>query len=374
MKQCCTFIMTAFACAGAYAQLRFDVTAAPDLLVRPEPGRVLVVLCREESPEPRSRIGRTELASARVFARDVAALDRGTTATVSPSDQYYPHDPLPCREGSPPAPPVPPGEYYLQAVFDWNRDLRGPGSPGNLYSAVRKVRIDPAAGGTVHIELTAKVPPDALPRESDYVKYVRLRSKFLSDFYGHPIFLRAGVLLPPDGVDFRAFQLVNIYSDTNAFVNASGFERPGSRSVTGEVMTTMRHEVQVENVLGSGDCYTMSGGQWGSWNAVYGPRGNDGKPVPLWDPVTGTIDRGAAEHWKKYDLRLELESHWKTLAPKLRGKLHIWVGDADDYFLNNAVHLLDGLLPRGGRAQVAAGSDSSHVLSPYLLRYVGICL
>src|SRR5205085_782323 len=89
---------------------------------------------------------------------------------------------------------------------------------------------------------------------------------------------------------------------------------------------------------------TMSGQQWGAWNATYGPRGADGRPVPLWDAKTGKINRSVVDHWKKYDLRLQLAQNWKQLAPRLRGKLHIWVGEADDYFLNNAVHLLDAFL------------------------------
>ncbi len=148
----------------------------------------------------------------------------------------------------------------------------------------------------------------------------------------------------PDGVDFRSFQLLNIYEDHNAYVNGHGFERPSARDVTGDVRYTMRHECSLENVLGLGDSWTMSGGQWGAWNATYGPRGKDGRPVPLWNPRTGVINRAATEHWKAYDLRRVLEQNWADLGPKLRGKIHIWVGDADDYFLNNAVHRLDEFL------------------------------
>ena len=60
--------------------------------------------------------------------------------------------------------------------------------------------------------------------------------------------------------------------------------------------------------------------------------------------MTGAIDHKAAEHWKNYDLRRVLEANWAELGPKLKGKLHIWVGEADDYFLNNAVHRLDAFL------------------------------
>lgn len=150
----------------------------------------------------------------------------------------------------------------------------------------------------------------------------------------------------PDGVDFRAFQLINIYDDANAYVNKHGFERPSARELNGDVRFTIRHECQMENVMGLGDSYAMSGEQWGAWNAVYGPRDTNGRPAPLWDPKTGKINHALVEHWKKYDLRLVLEQNWKTLGPKLRGKLTIWVGEADDYFLNNAVHFLDEFLSK----------------------------
>ena len=106
----------------------------------------------------------------------------------------------------------------------------------------------------------------------------------------------------------------------------------------------MRREVGAENVLGTGNSFAESGGQWCDWNAVYGPRGKDGRPIPIWDPKTGKIDHAVAKEWKKYDLRLILQENWKTLGPKLRGKLHISVGDADNFFLNNGVHLMDEFL------------------------------
>jgi hypothetical protein len=129
----------------------------------------------------------------------------------------------------------------------------------------------------------------------------------------------------------------------------------------------MRHEVRMENMMGAGNSYTMSGGQWGSWNATYSPRRKNGTPAPLWDPKTGTIDTTLRDSWKKYDLRLVLQDHWKTLGPKLQGKLHIWVGESDNFFLNNAVHLLDEFLskadpPYGG--WIRYGPGEGHGWSP----------
>jgi hypothetical protein len=150
----------------------------------------------------------------------------------------------------------------------------------------------------------------------------------------------------PDPVDFRAYELVNIYEDADAYTDAAGTERASERDLKGAVVLTMRREVGAENLLGTGNSYTMSGQQWGAWNAAYSPRGADGLPVPLWDPQTGKIDHSVAEQWKKYDLRLVLAKDWKQLAPRLRGKIHISSGEADQYFLNNAVHLLDEFLSK----------------------------
>jgi hypothetical protein len=154
-------------------------------------------------------------------------------------------------------------------------------------------------------------------------------------------------------------------------VNKHGFERPSARDLTGEVRFTIRHECQMENVMGLGDSYTMSGEQWGAWNAAYGPRGADGRPSALWDPKTGKINHALTEHWKTYDLRLVLEQNWKVLAPKLLGKLTVWVGEADDYYLNNAVHLLDAFLSRADppyQGKIIYGAGQGHGWMPFTER------
>ncbi len=167
----------------------------------------------------------------------------------------------------------------------------------------------------------------------------------------------------PDPVDFRALELINIYSNDNAYVNEYGAGRPSVRSANGDVITTLRREVRMENVLGRGDNWTMSGGQWGAWNATFGPRGPDGRPAVLWDPETGKINHAVADKWKQYDLRLYMQAHWKTLGPKLQGKLHICVGDADNFFLNNAVHLLDEFLSKADppyKGRIVYGPGKEH--------------
>jgi len=150
----------------------------------------------------------------------------------------------------------------------------------------------------------------------------------------------------PDGVDFRALELIDVYDDANAYVNRFGFERPAKRTADGDTVYTVRHECRIERALGRSGRWELSGRDWACWNAVYGPRGKDGLPVPLWDGETGAIDKAVLKHWRQYDLRDVLDRNWPALGPRLAGKIHVWVGEADDYFLNNAVHRLRDALAR----------------------------
>jgi hypothetical protein len=153
----------------------------------------------------------------------------------------------------------------------------------------------------------------------------------------------------PDSVTFERFELIDVYSDSdaNAYVNRSGNDRLATRTIDGDVISTVRHEALLERVLGRGGRWELGGRDWASWNAVYGPKGGDGFPVPLWDGKTGAINKSVREHWKTYDLMYVLSQNWHTLGPKLAGgKLHVWVGDADDYFLNVAVRRFETAVQR----------------------------
>lgn len=474
---CLLFLLLfSLAVSAQTTTLRFETTIVRGLISAPQNGRLFIFL-NLENPEPRLADDDVGLNAPPILAKDVVNFAPGSNiVTIDNRSIAYPIKNL---AG------LPAGDYYVQALFDTNNDLRSLNAPGNLYSAVRKIRLDPKLGGRIKLELTQVVPPEQMPAETEYVKFVKIQSQLLSKFHGLLIFLRAGIILPrdyernrtrryplliriggygnkfslvqelmseeaersnarpwvrefrkqwladdtprmisvqldgdgpygdsyqinsanngpygdaliqelipqiekqfraigkpearfltggstggwvslalqifypdhfngtwsgfPDPLDFRAYQLVNIYEDKNAYVNAKGFDRPSAREPNGDTQFTMRLECLKENVLGAGDSYTMSGGQWGAWNAVYSTRGMDGRPVPLWDAKTGKINSEVANQWKKYDLRMVIEQNWQILAPKLKGKLHIWVGEQDDYFLNNAVHLFDDLLTK----------------------------
>lgn len=149
----------------------------------------------------------------------------------------------------------------------------------------------------------------------------------------------------PDPIDFRAYMTVNIYEDRNAYWYDSQFQklpRPGHRDYFGNVHASQYDYNRLEAVLGDKG---RSGQQYDIWEATYSPMGEDGYPVRLWDKETGEIDHEVAEYWKEnFDLRYILERDWAKLGPKLEGKLHIYVGDMDNYYLNNAVYLTEQFL------------------------------
>ncbi|MGI9205287.1 MAG: hypothetical protein ACR2Q3_14825 [Woeseiaceae bacterium] len=149
----------------------------------------------------------------------------------------------------------------------------------------------------------------------------------------------------PDPIDFRAYLTTNIYADNNAYWYDSQFmklPRPGHRDYLGDIHASQYDYNRFEAVLGDKG---RSGQQYDIWEATYSPMGDDGYPVRLWDKETGEIDHSVAEYWKEnYDLRHILERDWPTLGPKLEGKLHIYVGDMDNYYLNNAVYLTEEFL------------------------------
>ncbi len=81
---------------------------------------------------------------------------------------------------------------------------------------------------------------------------------------------------------------------------------------------------------------SRSGQRWDIWEAVYSPVGKDGYPQPIGDKHTGVIDKRVAEYWREnYDLTHIIKRDWETLGPKLRGKIHLSVGEMDNYYLNN---------------------------------------
>jgi hypothetical protein len=153
----------------------------------------------------------------------------------------------------------------------------------------------------------------------------------------------------PDPVDFHAYMTVDLYKQDNMFFIQGAnkrVEQPAMRDYLGHTLMSVRDNVAYEAALGD---HGRSGEQFDIWQAVYSPTAADGYPQPIFDKQTGAIDHHTAEYWREhYDLDAILQRDWPTLGPKLQGKLHLYVGSDDTYFLNDAVYLMEDFLKQTG--------------------------
>jgi len=511
---------------SAPAETRVEISYPAALDSGPITGRVFVIISKTDRVEPRLQAGSYQ-ASVPFWGQDVNALKAGESAVMDAGVLGFPLKSLS---------EIPAGEYYVQALLNvytqvhrkdghtiwvhldqwegqqWNR------SPGNLVSEVQRVRLDPAAGFNIKLSLTKKLPPVVVPPDTEWVKRVKIQSKLLTEFWGHPMYLGASVLLPkgyaeetnrkypaiyiqghfglgapfgfttqapavpesaeqrrarlsrgaretaaefsqawmsndfprmaavtfqhptpyyddsyavnsanngpygdalltelipyleknfrliadpqarvltggstggweslalqilhpkffngtwslyPDPVDFRRYQMSNVYEDDNAFEVPTGdwarLIRPLSRNADGQVTLTMREMSQLEEVLGS---RIRSGQQIAAWDAAYGPVGKDGYPRPIWDRLTGKIDREVALYMRDngYDLRYNLEKNWAKIGPDLVGKIHVYCGDMDNYYLNLAVYHLEDFLKEAENPRAEAVFEYGRPMKPH---------
>ena len=525
------------------ANLRFDVSFPASASNEPVDGRLLLLISNNNSEEPRFQISE-DLNTQQVFGVDVDGWRPGQTRTVDQTAFGYP-----LRSLS----QVPEGDYWVQALLHRYETFkradghtvklpmdRGEGqqwsrAPGNLYSAPQKIRVDANTQTGIKINLDKVIPPIEPPKDTKYVKHIKIQSERLTKFWGRPMHLGAHVLLPegfdshpdaryplvifhghfpsdfggfreappdptlkpdyserfklqgynrvvqehahqfykdwtgpdfprfiiveiqhanpyyddsyavnsanlgpygdaityelipeiekrfraigkgwarflyggstggweamavqvfypdeyngawiacPDPIDFRAYTVVNIYEHENAYYADSKWKhvpRPGKRNYLGELAATVEDANHMELALGTN---SRSGGQFDIWQAVYSPVGADGYPKPIWDKLTGKIDKSVADYWlEHYDLGHILKRDWAKLGPKLQGKLHIYVGEADNYFLNNAVYLVedflkstknphyDGLVDYEPRAEHCWNGDHTRPNATSRLRY-----
>jgi hypothetical protein len=169
----------------------------------------------------------------------------------------------------------------------------------------------------------------------------------------------------PDPIDFHEYTDIDIYKDNNFYYLEGAHKREAQsamRDYLGHTFITNEEINSYELALGD---HGRSGEQYDIWQAVFGPVGADGYPAPIYDKVTGVIDHKVAEYWRNhYDLEAILARNWAKLGPELEGKIHIYVGSDDTYFLNNAVYLMEDFLkstknpPYGG--EVAYGPRAEH--------------
>jgi hypothetical protein len=181
----------------------------------------------------------------------------------------------------------------------------------------------------------------------------------------------------PDPIAFDAYTAIDLYKFKNAYFYESPWKKspiPGKRDYLGTVKCSVQDMNYHELALGT---RSRSGGQWDIWEAVYSPVGKDGYPERIFDKLTGEINPKVAAHWREnYDLLHIVKRDWAKIGPKLQGKIHLYCGDMDNYYLNNAVYLMEGFLKNTTNpaydGEVKYGDRAEHCWNgdPYLPNYL----
>jgi S-formylglutathione hydrolase FrmB len=167
----------------------------------------------------------------------------------------------------------------------------------------------------------------------------------------------------PDPVDLRNFTGIDATpgSTDNAYRERDGSPKQLVR-MGGKFIVSIEEFARQEEVTGE------YGGQFASFEWVWSPRGEDGRPMKMFNRESGELNQEVLKYWQNYDIRLILEKNWARLAPKLKGKINVICGDADTFRLNEAVKMLcDFFKEKGSNAvcELVPGRDHSNLYQPY---------
>jgi S-formylglutathione hydrolase FrmB len=136
----------------------------------------------------------------------------------------------------------------------------------------------------------------------------------------------------PDPLDFHAFINADLYApDANVYRGADGQALPLVRAGAALPALDFESSTRMELVLGA------YGGQTTAFEWVFSPRGDDGRPVPLFDRASGRVDPQVARYWCNHaDMAAALARASPATRRALAGKLHLWVGSEDTFYLDRA--------------------------------------
>jgi len=441
---------------SASERIRFQIGIDNVLAPHPVSGRLLIFMTAQS--KPLEIIEPDFLNPRRVWLAGVEVhnLTAGQTVEIDPDALAFPA----------PFSTAPAGDYQIMALLDLNHSYTYDGmGAGDLYSGVTNARgLDPASTPAISLKLVKQVPEQKF-LDTASIKLVTFESPSLTAFWGRPIVMRAGVVLPPSYAksttdryptvylvhgyggnhtaawrrgpnqikqmaDGRTPEMIYVYLDASFSLGHHVFadsvnNGPWGHALTAELIPYLEKKFRMDAVsrgrllnghssggwstfwlqvnypnvfggtwstspdpvdfrnftgpdltrvppqnfyrrddgklynlvrMGGREIMTMEdyarlervegyyGGQMASFEAVFSPRGPDGQPMPLFDRDTGAIDAFVQKAWGHYDISRLLRTNWTRLEPQLRGKLHIIVGTADTFHLDEGVYLLRSTL------------------------------
>lgn len=223
---------------SANASTKFEISFPASLHASPITGRMFLFIAKDSSNEPRLQN------PAILVGADVKAEQPGELAIIDGTMPGYPAHNLS---------EIPPGDYYVQAMLNvytefhradghviWAHMDQWEGqhffrSPGNLISEPQKLHLDSSIGYRFRIQLQKTLLPIEVPADTEWVKHIKFQSKLLSQFWGHPIYIGATILLPkgydthPD-VHYPVIYLQGHFSLQAPFGFTTAPDEPGAKS------------------------------------------------------------------------------------------------------------------------------------------------
>jgi len=160
----------------------------------------------------------------------------------------------------------------------------------------------------------------------------------------------------PDPSDFHDFTGPDLYApNANVYRKPDGSPWPIFRD-KGKVIATFEQLARLEEVLGP------YGGQLASFDWVFSPKGKDGSPEPMFDRTTGAVHADVVAYWRDhYDLAHIVETYWAERGAALKGRIHVFVGTADTFYLDGPAHKIEAVLNRlGADAHFTYIPDRTH--------------
>jgi hypothetical protein len=215
---------------AAEQKLHFEISFPAAIRPQPVTGRVYVMISRTNEREPRLQIGRTGVP---FFGHDVENLKPSESAVIDENDPGSPLESI--RD-------LPAEDFFVQGFVNiysefrrldghvlWMHDDQWEGqrwerSPGNLYSTVQRIHLDPQKGGVIKLIANQIIPPVAVPPDTEWVKRIKFQSTILTKFWGRPVYLGATVLLPRDYDSQTASYPVNYLQGHFSQAAPLGFE------------------------------------------------------------------------------------------------------------------------------------------------------
>jgi len=166
----------------------------------------------------------------------------------------------------------------------------------------------------------------------------------------------------PDPVDFRDYQEVNLYAakPLSLYYNPVGERRPLARRGDTPIIWYVDFG-KMDDALGRG-------GQLRSFEAVFSPVDQQGNPILMWRRDNGEVIPNTVKYWRQYDINLLIKRRWNTgLEQQLSGRLHVFMGTLDTFYLNGACDQIKATLRElGSDAEIVmvAGKDHFNLMSP----------